>query len=207
MEIKKFDREIDDIGIVSDLILRAYSESGQIFSYDENSKQIVQDFIETGNNFIGYENINICLKDNNIAGLVIGYTGKSYSKIKTLLDLLLKLKLTQILNYLIISSQLFDTAYTPYLEEDDFYISVIVVDEKYRNMGIGTLLLNHAVEIAKEKECKKIVLDVDRDNETALSLYKKFGFISLKEEPQKKINSDSENLQTMQYNLKGLVNG
>ena len=207
MEIKKFDREIDDIAIVADLILRAYSDSGQEVSYDENSKQIVQDFIETGNNFISYENIHVCLKEDNIAGLVIGYTGKSYSKIKTLLNLLLKLRLTQIFNYLIISSQLFDAAYTPYLEEDDFYISVIVVDEKYRNQGIGTLLLNYAVEIAKEKGCKKIVLDVDKDNETAQSLYKKFGFISIQEKPQKKINSDSENLQTMQYNLKGLVNG
>ena len=207
MEIKKFDREIDDIAIVADLILRAYSDSGQEVSYDENSKQIVQDFIETGNNFIGYENIHVCLKEDNIAGLVIGYTGKSYSKIKTLLDLLLKLRLTQIFNYLIISSQLFDATYTPYLNEDDFYISVIVVDEKYRNQGIGTLLLNHAVEIAKEKGCKKIVLDVDKDNETAQSLYKKFGFISIQEKTQKKINSDSENLQTMQYNLKGLING
>ncbi|MGB2691549.1 MAG: GNAT family N-acetyltransferase [Thermodesulfobacteriota bacterium] len=207
MEIKKFDRKIDDISIVAELIIRAYSDSGQNISYDKKSIKTVQDFVETGNNFIGYENIHLCLTDKNIAGLVIGYTGKSYSKIKTLLDLLLKLKLTQFCNYLIISSQLFDTAYTPYLEEDDFYISVIFVDGKYRNRGIGTLLLNHAVEIAKEKGCKKIVLEVDRDNEGAQSLYKKFGFISLEEEPQKKISPDKENLHTMQYNLKGLANG
>ncbi len=206
MEIKKFDRKIDDISIVAKLIIRAYSDSGQNISYDKKSIKTVQDFVETGNNFIGYENIHLCLTDKNIAGLVIGYTGKSYSKIKTLLDLLLKLKLTQFCNYLIISSQLFDTAYTPYLEEDDFYISVIFVDGKYRNRGIGTLLLNHAVEIAKEKGCKKIVLEVDRDNEGAQSLYKKFGFISLEEEPQKKISPDKENLHTMQYNLKGLAN-
>ena len=167
----------------------------------------MQDFVQTGNNFVGYENIYLCFTDNVIAGLIIGYAGKSYSKIKTLLDLLFKLRLTQILNYLIISSQLFDTAYTPYLEEDDFYISVIVVDEQYRNQGIGTLLLNHAVEIAREKECKKIVLDVDKDNEIAQSLYKKFGFICLREKPQNKISSDSDNFQTMQYNLKGFANG
>lgn len=207
MEIKKFDREIDDVGIVADLILRAYSEGGQNISYDENSKQIVQDFVQTGNNFVGYENIYLCFTDNVIAGLIIGYAGKSYSKIKTLLDLLFKLRLTQILNYLIISSQLFDTAYTPYLEEDDFYISVIVVDEQYRNQGIGTLLLNHAVEIAREKECKKIVLDVDKDNEIAQSLYKKFGFICLREKPQNKISSHSDNFKTMQYNIKGFANG
>lgn len=69
------------------------------------------------------------------------------------------------------------------------------------------MLLNHAVEIAKEKGCNKIVLDVDKNNETAQSLYKRFGFISLKEERHMKLNHDSENLQTMQYNLKRLVNG
>ena len=94
MEIRKFDRKTDNIGIVADLILRAYSQGEQNLSYDENSKQIVQDFVETGNNFIGHENIYLCLTDNILAGLVIGYTGKSYSKLKTLFDLLFKLKLT-----------------------------------------------------------------------------------------------------------------
>jgi len=201
MKIRKFDRKTDNIGIVADLILRAYSEGGQNISYDENSKQIVQDFVDTGNNFIGHENIYLCLTDNCLAGLVIGYTGKSYSKLKTLFDLLFKLRLTQILNYLIISSQLFDTAYTPYLEEDDFYISVIVVDKQYRNRGIGAYLLKETIMIAKEKGCKKIVLDVDKDNITAQSLYKKFGFVSYEEDKRKNSSKINENNYTMFYNL------
>lgn len=207
MKIRKFDIEIDDINIVADLILRAYSDSGQTVSYDEKSLQIVKDFIDTGNNFIGYENIHICLKNDHIAGLIIGYAGKSYSKIKTILNLLLKLRLMQIFNYLVISSKLFDTTYTPYLEEDDFYISVIVVDSEYRNQGIGTMLLDYSAEIAKHMGCSQIVLEVDRNNKAAKSLYEKFGFSSGSKKQVEKINAEHDSVQIMQLSLEGLGNG
>lgn len=207
MKIRKFDRKIDDIDIVADLILKAYSESGQEVSIDESSTQMVSDFIETGNNFIGKESIYVCLKDDNIAGLVVGYPGKSYSKLKTTLNLLLKFRMTQIFNYLVVSSQLFDTGYTPYLEEDDFYISVIVVDSKYRNRGIGTKLLNYAAQIARDRGCKQIVLEVDRNNQAAMSLYMKYGFTTPSKKQEVKISSEYDSLQLMQLNLNGLANG
>lgn len=201
MEIKKFKLNSDDIDIVADLILSAYSEGGQNISYDNNSKQIVKDLVEIGNNFIGHENIYLCLVNNDTAGLIIGYTGKSYSRLNTLIGLLIRLKLTQILNYLIISSQLFDSTYTPYLKENDFYISVIVVDEKYRQRGIGTYLLEQTILLAKEKRCKKIILDVDRDNMAAQSLYHKFGFILQNSDHQKQITKLNDNNFTMVYSL------
>ena len=201
MEIRKFDVQTHDLNTVSDLILQAYSEAGQTISYDESSRQIVKDLIETGNNFLGHENIYLCFSDDTVSGLVIGYTGKSYSKVKTLFHLLIKLRLNQILNYLIISSQLFDAIYTPNLKEDDFYISVIVVDEEYRNMGIGAFMLNEAVRIAKERDCKKIVLDVDKDNLIAQSLYKKFGFININENLQSLSKNSESNYCSMEYVL------
>jgi len=176
MEIKKFDLKTDDLDMVSELILKGYSESGQEISSDENTKELVQNFIETGNNFIGHENIYLCIVRGEIAGLVIGYSGKPVSKFRTIFDLLFKLKLYHIMNYMVISSSLFDSVYTPKLKEDDFYISVIVVREKFRNRGVGTFLLRESIVIAKERGCKKIVLDVDVNNNAALSLYNKFGF-------------------------------
>ena len=201
MEIKKFDLKTHDLNTVSDLILQAYSEGGQTIQYDESSRKIVKDLIETGNNFVGHENIHLCYSKNSISGLIIGYTGKSYSKVKTLFDLLLKLKLTQVLNYLLVGSQLFDAIYTPNLNEDDFYISVIIVDRKHRNMGIGAFMLQEAVSIAKEKGCKKIVLDVDKDNLIAQSLYKKFGFININENLQLESDNSENNYCSMEYNL------
>ena len=176
MKIRKFDLNSDDLNAVAELILLAYNDGGHAILYDENSKQIVQELIETGNNFVGHENIYLYFEENIIAGLFIGYTGKSYSKVKTLFDLLIKLKLNQVISYLLVGSQLFDTIYTPNIREDDYYISVIVVDQSYRNQGIGALMLSEATQIAKHKGCNKVVLDVNHENVVALSLYKKFGF-------------------------------
>ena len=200
MEIKKFDLKTHSLRSVANLILSAYSKGGNNIPYDEKSRRLVQDLIEAGNNFLGHENIYLCVSKDEIAGLVIGYCGKSGSKIKVLLDLFIKLRLTQMLNYLIVGSQLFHSGYTPYLEEDDFYISVLVVDEKYRSQGIGTFLLKEGILIAREKNCKNVVLDVDNDNEIAKSLYKKFGFITRKDQ-QLQSSTVSEEICTMEYRV------
>lgn len=184
MKIKKFDLKTDDLDIVSELILKGYSESGQEISRDENTIKSVRNFIETGNNFIGHENIYLCIIEAKIAGLVIGYSGKPVNKFRTIFDLLFKFRLYQVLNYMVISSSLYDTVYTPKLKEDDFYISVIVVHERFRNRGVGTFLLSESILIAKKYGCKKIVLDVDANNYAALSLYKKFGFNDAGDNPE-----------------------
>ncbi|MCK5392271.1 MAG: GNAT family N-acetyltransferase, partial [Deltaproteobacteria bacterium] len=196
----KFDLKTHSLRSVANLILSAYSKGGNNIPYDEKSRRLVQDLIEAGNNFLGHENIYLCVSKDEIAGLVIGYCGKSGSKIKVLLDLFIKLRLTQMLNYLIVGSQLFHSGYTPYLEEDDFYISVLVVDEKYRSQGIGTFLLKEGILIAREKNCKNVVLDVDNDNEIAKSLYKKFGFITRKDQ-QLQSSTVSEEICTMEYRV------
>ena len=200
MEIKKFDLKTHNLHSVADLILSAYSEGGRNVPYDEKSRRMVRDLIEAGNNFLGNENIYLCMCKDDIAGLVIGYSAKAGSKLKALFNLLIRLRLTQMLNYLIVGSQLFHTVYTPYLEEDDFYISVLVVDEKYRNQGIGTFLLNEMIPIAREKNCKNVILDVDNDNEIAKSLYKKFGFITRKEDHQLQSSTDDD-ICTMEYRV------
>ncbi|MGQ3888541.1 N-acetyltransferase family protein [Legionella sp. CNM-1927-20] len=46
----------------------------------------------------------------------------------------------------------------------------------YRGMGIGSQLIKTALEKAKEKGLTRIELTVREHNQTALSLYKKFGF-------------------------------
>lgn len=52
----------------------------------------------------------------------------------------------------------------------------IVVLEKYRGKGISQKMLEKVEEIALEKGCCKITLEVLGGNEVAKSAYKKFGF-------------------------------
>ncbi len=52
----------------------------------------------------------------------------------------------------------------------------ISVRKPYWGKGIGSMLMNEALRIAKEKGFKKIQLEVMENNERAIKLYEKFGF-------------------------------
>ena len=52
------------------------------------------------------------------------------------------------------------------------------IKKGYRNRGYGSLLLEKSLEILKKHGIKKVELTVDPQNITAISLYKKFGFIN-----------------------------
>ncbi|UJR15407.1 hypothetical protein I4U23_002354 [Adineta vaga] len=57
------------------------------------------------------------------------------------------------------------------------YIMTLGVLAKYRELGLGTLMLEHVFKICeREGNIDSIYLHVQINNETALSFYKKFGF-------------------------------
>lgn len=60
---------------------------------------------------------------------------------------------------------------------DDAHITNILVRKSYRNKGIGSLLLEKLIEIAKTKT--SLTLEVNTKNEIAQKLYLKYGFKNL----------------------------
>jgi glucosamine-phosphate N-acetyltransferase len=54
------------------------------------------------------------------------------------------------------------------------HIEDVVVDKNYRSHGIGGLLVRKAIEISKQFQCYKIILDCSDKN---IDFYSKFGFI------------------------------
>ena len=52
----------------------------------------------------------------------------------------------------------------------------IAMHDDYQNMGIGTALLKHLLEIARMKGLRKVFLLVNIDNNIAIHMYKKAGF-------------------------------
>ncbi len=56
------------------------------------------------------------------------------------------------------------------------YLSRLIVKKEYRSRGIGSQLLAFLIEKAKEMGYCEISIGVDKDNTSALNLYKKFGF-------------------------------
>lgn len=59
---------------------------------------------------------------------------------------------------------------------DEADIMNIVTKKDKRNLGIGYSLLNELINTAKEKGIKKITLEVNEANNSAIHLYKKLGF-------------------------------
>ena len=56
------------------------------------------------------------------------------------------------------------------------YVSRMIVKKQYRNKGIGSEMLSFLIEKAVSMGYKEMTIGVDKDNENALHLYRKYGF-------------------------------
>ena len=62
---------------------------------------------------------------------------------------------------------------------DEIEIISILIDKKFRKLGIGKSLLNKLLNIALKKKIQNIFLEVSVENMIAINLYKKFNFIKV----------------------------
>lgn len=60
---------------------------------------------------------------------------------------------------------------------DECYITNISVKECFRKKGIGTAILKKIIDVCKQKGASFLTLEVRDSNNSAISLYQKFGFI------------------------------
>ena len=61
---------------------------------------------------------------------------------------------------------------------DEGDITNIVVDESYRNLGIGRKIVEFLIEEGNKKSCESYTLEVRVSNEPAIRLYSKLGFVN-----------------------------
>jgi ribosomal protein S18 acetylase RimI-like enzyme len=59
---------------------------------------------------------------------------------------------------------------------EDAWLEDVFVVEQARGEGAGRALVEACIERARERGCKRIQLDTNESNETALSLYESLGF-------------------------------
>lgn len=62
---------------------------------------------------------------------------------------------------------------------DRIEIYYIYVDKNHRNRKIGTKLLNYLIKIGIDNDCENITLEVSIENDNAIKLYKKCGFVEV----------------------------
>ncbi|MGM0500993.1 MAG: GNAT family N-acetyltransferase [Bacillota bacterium] len=56
------------------------------------------------------------------------------------------------------------------------YLYGLAIDKEYQEQGLGSKLLEHSLKELKKQKINKVELTVEPDNDSAIELYKKFGF-------------------------------
>lgn len=113
-----------------------------------------------------YQHVLVYEIENKVAGCIISYSGENelkYEKAWELLDLPEEIK------------QYGTPLPLKEAKDDEYYIETIATFEAYRGRGIATKLLTSLLE---SNTHVKWSLNCDINNEAALKLYKKVGFIS-----------------------------
>ena len=65
------------------------------------------------------------------------------------------------------------------ITRDEIEIISILIDKKFRKIGIAKSLLNKLLNVALKKKIQNIILEVSVENIIAINLYKKFNFIKV----------------------------
>lgn len=75
-------------------------------------------------------------------------------------------------------------------------IFTIAVDKNHRGQGIGSALLEHLINVAKEKNASEIWLEASTKNIAAVNLYEKYGFNiqSIRKNYYQKTGEDAYNM-------------
>ena len=112
-----------------------------------------------------------------ITGMLLGYTGdvKRDEGLPTGLLFFkhfIKYGFFQKIIFLLKSQNFF-----PKVKRDDFYISNLAVFPEYQNRSTGTCLLKFAEPEALNNGCTSMVLDVEAENQRAIKLYQKNGYV------------------------------
>lgn len=81
--------------------------------------------------------------------------------------------------YAKLNNKIIGTASLLKKSEEVFELGKMAVSPKAQGHKIGTLLLEHSLNFAKEKQIKTLILYSNTQLESALHLYRKFGFTEI----------------------------
>jgi len=132
--------------------------------------RIIADAYVNPNNEYSYENVAFAEYQNEICGMVAGYTTSEKKRFHKKID-----RNRRTLLFTVVSN--FLSRFLGPKGTDEYYLQAIIVDEKMRGKGVGEILMKYIEEKAVEKGAKTLSLDVSGKNDKARTLYKRKGMI------------------------------
>ncbi|MCX8094711.1 MAG: GNAT family N-acetyltransferase [Caldisericia bacterium] len=143
-------------------------------------KEILNKLYSMKNNQFSHEFTNFAICGDKIVGMILSYSFDDLKRVSLNTGFLLfKIMKFDFLKHLVNFIKSFTKLNI--VNKDEYYISNIAVYPKFRGLGIGKDLLIFVEKIAKDKNLKKLSLDVEKENINAIVIYKKFGFVIEKE--------------------------
>ncbi|NJE00920.1 N-acetyltransferase [Thermococcus sp. JdF3] len=131
-------------------------------------------FLEKENLF-SHEHVIFAVYENRIAGMLLGYDWKVKEREEKRTGwLMLKTLGFDFLRQL--PAFISAASGSGKLEEGDYYISNVAVYPEFRGKGIGKALMLKAEELAEQSGARRVALDVEKDNENAIRIYKRLGY-------------------------------
>ena len=96
-------------------------------------------------------------------GILVAFRG---DEIKYLEEIKIFRDKMEFLDFLKLSliKPIYDKITASSIENDDFYIGNLVVAHGLRGQGIGTEILKNSFQLASDKKCKRVLLDVTFEN-------------------------------------------
>lgn len=162
MFYETFNPEVHDVFHVAKLVYDVdYRTFDMFFKSDNQAISAISKYLLKKNR---NENFKVILDENhNIIGYVSIYLHDDVHDFHWKSP---KLFLVDILDHFVLCD----------IKEGDFYLAEIAIDEGLRGQGLGRKIIFDAIDYAKSKNYKRIILDADFRNAGAKSLYENLGF-------------------------------
>lgn len=186
MIYETFDSKIHDVNHVARLVYDVDFRTFDLFfkSSDKAIAAISKYLLKKNIN----ENFKVILDENNE---IIGYVSiYLYDDGHEFYLKSWKLFLVDILDYFVLCD----------INEGDFYLAEIAIDESQRGKGLGRKVIQDVISYAKSGNFKRVILDVDFRNTGAKKLYESMGFKQFNKK-RVKIFSFERGMYNMEFNL------
>jgi len=165
-----------------------YMSSPNMFSYflikrPPEILKVLSIFYSKSDVLFSSNNVLVKVENDNVCGLLLSAPGKEIQLLEKNMGKYGKelIKTIGIVDMLKMISRMKIQSFMSNLhDEDEYYISNLAVDERFRGKGIGVELLEKAKEIAELNGYKKLSLLVELDNSNARRIYEKDGFTIIK---------------------------
>jgi ribosomal protein S18 acetylase RimI-like enzyme len=144
--------------------------------FGDRIKIVLQDLFHDHANLFSFEHVHFAEIDGEKAGMILGYDWqvKRRKNLRTGFLLFRKIgvnilgKCLTLLKFNSSVGRVFDRVY---------YISNIATYPQYREKGVGKKLILEGERKAKAGGAERIVLDVEKENISAINFYKKLGYM------------------------------